>query len=122
VRCRLIPVVLNGAGIPLDVGRCRRLVNGPLRRALVARDRGCSFPGCDRDARWTDAHHAVPWSHGGPTSLQNTLLGCTFHHSQLHEPDSWTVFVDTDGRPTFIPPEHIDPLRRPRRNQCNRQL
>jgi hypothetical protein len=26
----------------------RRLVSGPLRRALVARDRGCSFPACDR--------------------------------------------------------------------------
>jgi hypothetical protein len=38
------------------VGRQRRLITGPLRRALVLRDRGCAFPGCDRPARWCDAH------------------------------------------------------------------
>jgi hypothetical protein len=117
----LIPMVLNGHGVPLDVGRTRRLVTGPLRRALVARDRGCSFPGCDRDARWADAHHAVHWSHGGPTSLENTLLVCGFHHDELHRPDGWTVFIARDGRPTFIPPAHIDPLQRPRRNDYHRR-
>jgi hypothetical protein len=117
----LIPMILSGAGVPLDVGRCRRLVTDPLRRALVARDRGCSFPGCDRDARWADAHHVVPWSHGGPTSVENTLLVCGFHHSELHRPDSWTVFIAPDGLPTYIPPTHIDPLQRPRRNKYHRR-
>jgi hypothetical protein len=117
----LIPMVLNGHGVPLDVGRTRRLVTGGLRRALMARDRGCCFPGCDRDTRWTDAHHIVPWSHGGPTSLENTLLVCGFHHDQLHEPDGWTVFIDPDGRPTFIPPTRVDPLQRPRRNRYHRR-
>jgi hypothetical protein len=46
---QLLPVVFNSAGQPLDVGRSRRLVSGPLRAALVIRDRGCAFPGCDRD-------------------------------------------------------------------------
>jgi hypothetical protein len=117
----LIPMVLNGHGMPLDVGRCRRLVTGPLRRALVARDRACAFPGCDRDARWTDAHHVIQWSHGGPTSLDNTLLACGFHHDELHEPNGWTVFIDTDGRPAFIPPTRIDPLQRPQRSRYHRR-
>jgi hypothetical protein len=117
----LIPMVLSGAGVPLDVGRCRRLVTGPLRRALVARDRGCCFPGCDRDSRWAAAHHVIPWSHGGPTALGNTLLVCGFHHDELHKPDGWTVFIAPDGRPTFVPPMRIDPQQRPQRNRYHRR-
>ncbi|MGH3781964.1 MAG: DUF222 domain-containing protein [Pseudonocardiaceae bacterium] len=43
-----IPVVLGGTSEPLDVGRAMRTVPLATRRALVARDRGCAFPGCDR--------------------------------------------------------------------------
>ena len=117
----VVPLVLNGRGQPLDVGRSRRTVPGPLRRAVVARDRGCSFPGCDRSPRWTDAHHLRHWSYGGPTALDNLALVCGFHHGELHKPDSWTAFIDTDGLPTFIPPAHVDPLQRPRRNRYHRR-
>ena len=47
-----IPMTLNGKGQPLDIGRRTRVVPAPMRRALLIRDRGCAFPGCDRDARW----------------------------------------------------------------------
>jgi hypothetical protein len=36
-----VQVALVGAGQVLDVGRERRLFTGPLRRALILRDRGC---------------------------------------------------------------------------------
>ncbi|MDG4780333.1 DUF222 domain-containing protein [Micromonospora sp. WMMD961] len=52
----ILPAVLGGTGQVLDVGRQRRLITGPLRRALVLRDRGCAFPGCDRPPRWCDGH------------------------------------------------------------------
>jgi hypothetical protein len=68
---KLLPVVLGGEGQVLDTGRTHRLATGPLRRALVARDRGCAFPACDRPARWCDAHHIIAWTKGGPTSLNN---------------------------------------------------
>jgi hypothetical protein len=51
--CGIVPIVFAGPSQPLDLGRHHCLVNGPLRRALVARDRGCGFPGCDREPRWT---------------------------------------------------------------------
>jgi hypothetical protein len=117
----LIPVVLNTFSVPLDLGRAHRLVSGPLRTALEARDRGCCFPGCDRPSRWTQAHHVVHWSLGGPTCLDNLLLLCAFHHGEVHKPDGWTVFMAPDGLPTFLPPKHIDPLRRPQRNQYHRR-
>jgi hypothetical protein len=41
------------------------------------------------------------WSRGGPTALHNLVLVCAYHHGELHKPDSWTVFLDTDGLPTL---------------------
>jgi len=75
----IIPAVLGGDGQVLDVGRARRLIDGPLRRALVLRDKGCAFPGCDRPARWCHGHHIRCWADGGPTSLANSALLCGFH-------------------------------------------
>ena len=113
---QILPVVLGGDGQILDVGRSRRLISGSLHRALVARDRGCSFPGCDRPSRWCESHHIVPWHQGGQTSLDNALLVCGHHHRLLHH-SRWRVRLGPDRRPEFIPPPYVDRQRRPRRNR-----
>ncbi|MGW3607856.1 DUF222 domain-containing protein, partial [Micromonospora sp. NPDC005161] len=95
----ILPAVLGGAAQPLDVGRQRRLITGPLRRALVLRDRGCAFPGCDRPPRWCDAHHIRHWADGGDTSLTNAVLLCAHHHRHIHHND-WTVRQSGDGHPS----------------------
>jgi hypothetical protein len=117
---QLLPVLLGGAGQPLDVGRSRRLFTGPIRRALVVRDQGCAFPPCDRPARWCDANHLIPWHDGGPTSVANGVLLCRRHHQVIHRGD-WTVRLGADQLPEFIPPTHIDPAQRPRRNLYHRR-
>ncbi|MEW2426601.1 DUF222 domain-containing protein [Micromonospora sp. NPDC047644] len=116
----ILPAVLNGAGQVLDVGRQRRLITGPLRRALVLRDRGCAFPGCDRPPRWCDAHHIHHWADGGPTNLANAVLLCGHHHRHLHHSD-WTIQLSGDGHPEFIPPAWLDPEQLPRRNHYHRR-
>lgn len=116
----LIPVVLGGEGQVLDVGRSRRLFPAPLRRALVARDVGCAFPGCDRPASWCEAHHIVPWSSGGVTSVDSGVLLCRRHHRLIHEGD-WLVRLGADRMPEFIPPSYVDPERAPRRNPYHRR-
>ena len=63
--CSVSRVVTGPRGEVLDVGRSRRTVPPPMRRALVVRDDGCRFPGCDRPPGWCDAHHVVHWSAGG---------------------------------------------------------
>ncbi|MEU6646862.1 DUF222 domain-containing protein [Saccharomonospora sp. NPDC046836] len=73
------PMVFGTASEVLDVGRTIRTVPRSLRRALIHRDRGCSFPGCDRKAKWSQAHHIVEWSNGGPTTLDNLTLVCQHH-------------------------------------------
>jgi len=117
---QILPVLLGGAGQPLDVGRTRRLFTGPIRRALVARDQGCAFPDCERPARWCEAHHVVPWLHGGATSLSNAVLLCRRHHRLIHR-GAWTVRLGADELPEFIPPAHVDPDRLPRRNRYHRR-
>ncbi|MGH3865237.1 MAG: DUF222 domain-containing protein [Pseudonocardiaceae bacterium] len=81
--CKLIPVVLGGDSEPLDVGRAMRTVPLGIRRVLVARDRGCSFPGCDRLPGLCAAHHARHWANGGATSVANCRLLCPMHHQQV---------------------------------------
>jgi hypothetical protein len=80
----------------LDLGRTARVVNPGLRRALVLRDGGCRFPGCDRPAGWADAHHVVSWATGGTTTLDNLVLLCRHHHTQAHE-GGWRIRLDTES-------------------------
>ncbi|SNQ49620.1 conserved hypothetical protein [Frankia canadensis] len=114
-------IILDPAGVPLDVGRTHRVATPAIRRALAARDHGCAFPSCDRPPAWTECHHVTGWENGGPTALSNMILLCGQHHRQVHH-DKWTITFEPDGLPSFIPPPHIDPHRRPRRNPYNRPL
>jgi hypothetical protein len=78
-------VITRGPSEPLDIGRRSPVVRAPLRRAVVARDRTCRFPGCDRPHPWCDAHHVRHWAKGGPTALANLVLLCRRHHRLIHE-------------------------------------
>jgi len=111
---KVIPVVLGGASEPLDVGRAMRTVPLSLRRALVARDRGCAFPGCDRPPGLCQAHHAQHWADGGDTSVENCVLLCETHHRHVHQ-TGWEILIHPH-RVEFIPPAIIDPDRRPLHN------
>lgn len=122
----ILPVILAGDSQVLDVGREHRLVTGPIRTALTARDRGCVFPGCDKPAAACHAHHVVPWQAGGPTSLENLVLVCPHHHG-IVEPTTgpqdrrWQIRLADDGVPEVLPPVHVDPTQRPRRHQRHRR-
>ena len=70
-------------GEVLDLGQRVRRPNAAIRRALWIRDGGCVHPGCGRRRR-LHAHHVVHWAHRGPTSLNNLVLLCRFHHRALH--------------------------------------
>jgi hypothetical protein len=117
---QILPAVLGTEGQVLDVGQSRRLFTGPLRRALVLRDRGCAFPGCTRPPRWCDGHHVRSWLDGGPTSLDNAVLLCGPHHRMIHH-SPWEVRFGHDGHPEFLPPPELDPAQLPRRNSYHRR-
>ena len=110
----IIPIVLGANSEPLDVGRASYSVPQPMRRALIARDRGCAFPGCDRPPHWCAAHHIIHWANGGHTALVNLVLLCDAHHSLVHAED-WQINI-VNGHPEFTPPRWLDPDRKPLRN------
>ncbi|NNG38249.1 DUF222 domain-containing protein [Flexivirga sp. ID2601S] len=80
----LIPAVLGGPSQPMDVGRRERLVTKGLRAAVLIRDGGCTFPGCDRPPGFCEVHHVIPWWAGGETSLTNSAMLCCRHHQEVH--------------------------------------
>ena len=80
----MVVVTEDERGNPLNVSRKQRIVSTTLRRALVARDRHCRFPGCHR-TRYVQAHHVHHWVDGGETSVDNVVLLCRRHHRLLHE-------------------------------------
>jgi hypothetical protein len=100
----IIPVSLGADGEVLDVGRASRLVTPALWRALVARDKHCTHPGCTRPPVMCHAHHIIHWVDGGTTSLDNLVLVCGEHHRVLHH-TPWQVRLNpVDQRPEFLPP------------------
>jgi hypothetical protein len=92
----LTRVTLDDDGSPIDVGKTARTVSAVQRRALVVRDRGCRFPGCDRPPEWTDAHHLRHWADGGETTLDNLVLLCRPHHRMVHE-EGWRLERTPEG-------------------------
>ena len=80
-QAHIIPTVLTGRGQPLWLGRTRRLANHAQTCALIARDGGCSFPGCTTPPDWCDRHHMIDWLSGGTTDINNLTLLCRFHHT-----------------------------------------
>ena len=110
----IVPVVLGDAGGVLGYGLTRRTASIGQRRALAARDGGCSFPGCDRPPDWCETHHVTPWVDGGRTDLENLTLVCGFHHRE-HRKRGWTCHI-TNGVPHWRPPSWLDHTQTPRRN------
>ena len=90
-------------GINVHLGELQRLVSPRLRRQLELRDRHCRFPGCDRPAPTTDAHHLQHWADGGKTKLPNLVLLCRRHHRKTHE-GGWSLSWSEGGQLLAEPP------------------
>ncbi len=78
-------IITRGASEVLDVGRATRVVTVGIAKAVIARDRHCTHPGCHAPPSMCEIHHDEHWAHGGPTSLENCRLLCWFHHHLEHQ-------------------------------------
>lgn len=97
---------------PLTLGREQRLFSARQRETLVARDGGCRFPDCDRPASWTETHHTIPWSRGGPTDTDHGILLCRHHHHLVHD-NGWNIELHAEHGFVAIPPPDVDSTRTP---------
>ncbi|MFT4188974.1 MAG: DUF222 domain-containing protein [Aeromicrobium sp.] len=105
-RAGLIPQVLGGDSLPLDLGQTQRLFSRPQRQAFAHRDRGCSFPGCDRPPQWCEAHHITPFAKGGNTNRVDGTLVCSWHHHVIHEQNWQLRRSPADGIIEYKLPHH----------------
>ena len=96
--------------LPLDVGAATETIPPHLRRAVILRDAHCTFPGCDQPPAACQVHHVIPRAQGGPTSLANLLLTCTFHHLIAIHQWGWTLILNADGTKTAISPDRTRTL------------
>jgi hypothetical protein len=87
----IIPMVLNGDSVPLDLGREQRLFTKHQRIALAQIYDGCAAANCDRPPAWTEAHHPEQWVNGGRTDLDNGLPLCPPHHHMADHPEAWNM-------------------------------
>ena len=98
----IIPVVLGGDGVVLDVGRSRRLATDDQRRALRAMYRTCGIGDCDVPFDRCEIHHLDEWdAHNGDTNLDRLIPACCRHHHLAHE-GGWQLRLDPDSRELVV--------------------
>jgi hypothetical protein len=114
---RLLAVVLDKVKGITGYSSTQRCFTETQRLAMFARDKGCTFPGCDAPPQWCQAHHLIDYADGGPTSIDNGTLVCgNDHRNRITE--GWHAQL-INGRVGWIPPPTIDPLQRPRFNRLH---
>jgi len=101
--CSVTRILLGSDSMVIDVGRARRTISGPARKALNVRDRGCPWPGCERPATWSSGHHLLHRIHGGTNEPHNLTVLWYRHHWMVHE-GNWQIVRGDDGRMLTISP------------------
>jgi hypothetical protein len=87
----LIPMVLDGDSVPLDLGREKRLFDRYQKIALNHRFGGCAAHNCDRPPAWAEFHHLEPWHLGGGTDARNGIPLCPPHHRMADHPNAYDM-------------------------------
>ena len=110
LRSRQLGAPFTTTSLPLDVGYADTIPDH-IRRAVIARDRHCQWPGrCDKPPAACHIHHLVPRSQGGKTTLSGLLLLCPYHHEVCVHRQGWKLILHADGTTEAISP-HGDILR-----------
>jgi hypothetical protein len=71
-------VVVDSAGVIVNMGRRQRLFTGAVRDAILALQPWCMWTGCRARSRQVD--HLLPWARGGLTDTANAGGVCGHHN------------------------------------------
>jgi hypothetical protein len=96
-------ITIDESGRVVHVGRPKRSIPAHLRRAVLARDRGCRVHRCDRPREWCDLHHLHWRSRDGRHTVSNIRSVCRPHHTLIHE-GRHRVHLLPDGSLELEPP------------------
>jgi Domain of unknown function (DUF222)/HNH endonuclease len=110
LRTRQLGARLAGPSLPLDIGFSKTIPPG-IRNAVILRDRRCRWPGgCHQPAAACQVHHVKHKAHGGPTSLTDCVLLCSYHHRIVIHRWGWTLVLNPDGTTTAWNPDRTKVL------------
>jgi hypothetical protein len=84
-------------------GSVDQVISPALRRKILRRDGGCTFPGCEQ-RHWLQVHHVIHRSKGGPTTPNNLRARCGFCHLVVHRP-GWREEFGPDGEVHIFRPD-----------------
>jgi hypothetical protein len=97
----IIPLVLDGKSVPLDVGKSKRLATAYQRRALAAVHETCAIDGCSVKFSHCEPHHIDYWENGGATDFNNLVPLCSRHHHAAHE-GGWKLSLKPETRKLLV--------------------
>jgi hypothetical protein len=96
-------LVTDELGHLVDYGRTTYQPPADLAQFVIARDRTCRAPGCERPAAKSDLHHVQWWSRGGETNAANLVPACERIHYGIHR-GGWTLTREQDGTTIWTSP------------------
>jgi hypothetical protein len=110
LRTRQLGARLSGPSLPLDIGYASTIPAG-IRNAVILRDQRCRWPGgCNQPAKACEVHHVKHKADGGPTSLKDCVLLCSYHHQVVIHRWGWTLVLNPDGTTTAWNPDRTKVL------------
>jgi hypothetical protein len=93
-------------GKALALYHTKRLASRAQRIVLHAKDRGCSFPGCDVPGHLCEVHHCNPYAVHPVTDVNDLTFACGPNHTLAEQ--GWTTRKNSHGDTEWIPPPHLD--------------
>jgi Domain of unknown function (DUF222) len=93
-------------GKALALYHTKRLASPAQRIVLYARDRGCTFPGCDVPGYLCEVHHCNRFATNPVTDVNELTFGCGPNHALAEQ--GWTTRKNAQGDTEWIPPAHLD--------------
>ena len=93
-------------GRALALYHTKRLASPAQRIVLYAKDRGCSFPGCNVPGYLCEVHHCTRYATNPVTNVNDLTLACCPNHKLAEQ--GWTTRKNSRGHTEWIPPPHLD--------------
>ena len=98
-------VVMDSAGVVINMGRKQRLFTGNAREAAKLMAYRCDSRGCDIPATFAEVDHLTEWGHdGGRTDTENSGIGCKRHNRAKHH-NKWRAERRLDGQIVYHRPD-----------------
>lgn len=91
---------------PLALFHTKRFASLAQRLMLLAKNGGCTKPGCDAPAYHSQAHHVSGWRNTHCTDIHDLTLACGVDNRLAEE--GWTTRKNAKGDTEWIPPAHLD--------------